>query len=50
MHDLILRSGVNSGSALLPAERTSKPEVIESYVRAKSMFNTQTLVKQFCAK
>lgn len=46
-YDLILRSGVNSGSTLLPAERTSKPEVIESYVRAKSMFNTQTLVKQF---
>ena len=46
-YDLITRSGVNSGSALLPASRRSKPEVVESYIRCKSAFNTQTLQKSF---
>ena len=46
-YDLITRSGVNSGSTLLPEGRRSKPEVIESYIRNKSLFNTQTLQKSF---
>ena len=46
-YDLIMRSGVNAGSALLPASRRSKPEVMESYIRNKSLFNTQTLQKSF---
>lgn len=46
-YDLILRSGVNSGNTDLPESRRSKPEVIETYVRNSSAFNTQTLQKSF---
>lgn len=46
-YDLVLRSGVNSGNTDLPESRRSKPEVIETYVRNSSAFNTQTLQKSF---
>lgn len=44
-YDLIVRSGVQSGDAVLPASRNSAPELQETYVKNVSVFNSQTLVK-----
>ena len=44
-YDQIVKSGVNSGDAVLPASRASKPEIIQSYIRNIAGFNTETLVK-----
>jgi hypothetical protein len=44
-YDLIIRSGVNSGDAVLPASRNSAPELQESYVKNVAAFNVQTLTK-----
>lgn len=44
-YDLIIRSGVQSGDAVLPASRNSAPEIQETYVKNVAVFNTQTLVK-----
>ena len=44
-YDLIIRSGVNSGDAVLPASRNNAPELQESYVKNVASFNTQTLTK-----
>tara|TARA_R110002126_G_scaffold91260_2_gene217358 strand:+ start:156 stop:1694 length:1539 start_codon:yes stop_codon:yes gene_type:complete len=44
-YDLIIRSGVQSGDAVLPASRNNAPEIQETYVKMVSVFNTQTLVK-----
>jgi len=44
-YDQIVVSGVNSGDAVLPAERSSKAELIQTYIRSIAAFNTQTLVK-----
>ena len=42
-YDLIVRSGVASGSTNLPESRRSVAETQETYVRNNSSFNTQTL-------
>ena len=44
-YDQIVKSGVNSGDAVLPATRASKPEIVQSYIRNIAGFNTETLVK-----
>jgi hypothetical protein len=44
-YDLIIRSGVQSGDAVLPASRNAAPEIQESYVKNVAEFNSQTLVK-----
>jgi hypothetical protein len=44
-YDLIIRSGVQSGDAVLPASRNNAPEIQETYVKNIANFNTQTLVK-----
>ena len=44
-YDQIVVSGVNSGDAVLPGQRSSKAELIQTYVRSVAAFNTQTLVK-----
>jgi hypothetical protein len=44
-YDLIIRSGVQSGDANLPASRNNAPELQETYVKNVAQFNTQTLVK-----
>lgn len=44
-YDLIVRSGVQSGDAVLPASRNNAPELQETYVKNVASFNTQTLVK-----
>ena len=44
-YDQIVVSGVNSGNAVLPADRSGKAEIIQSYIRTIAAFNTQTLVK-----
>jgi len=44
-YDQIVTSGVNTGDAVLPAERSSIPETIQSYIRNVSGFNSATLVK-----
>ena len=44
-YDLIIRSGVNSGDAVLPASRNNAPELQETYVKNVAAFNTQTLTK-----
>ena len=42
---LIIRSGVQSGDAVLPESRRSAPELQETYVKNIAVFNSQTLVK-----
>lgn len=44
-YDLIIRSGVQSGDAVLPASRNNAPELQESYVKCVAGFNSQSLVK-----
>lgn len=44
-YDLILKSGVQTGDAVLPASRRSVEETQETYVKNISVFNSQTLVK-----
>jgi hypothetical protein len=55
-YDLIVRSGVdtgdavlpasrNTGDAVLPASRNAAPELMETYVKNVAGFNSQTLVK-----
>ena len=44
-YDLIIRSGVQSGDAVLPESRRSAPELQETYVKNIAVFNSQTLVK-----
>ena len=44
-YDLLIRSGVQSGDAVLPASRNNAPEIQETYVKNVASFNTQTLVK-----
>lgn len=44
-YDQIVKSGVNSGDAGLPASRSSKAEIIQTYINNISAFNTQTLMK-----
>jgi len=44
-YDCIIRSGVNSGDAVLPTERSSTAEITQSYIKNIAAFNSQTLVK-----
>ena len=44
-YDLIVRSGVDTGDAVLPASRNNAPELMETYVKNVAGFNSQTLVK-----
>jgi hypothetical protein len=44
-YDLLMRSGVQSGDAVLPASRNGAPEIQQTYVRNVAVLNTQTLVK-----
>jgi len=44
-YDLILKSGVKTGDAVLPASRRSDEETQETYVKNIAVFNSQTLVK-----
>lgn len=44
-YDAIIHSGVNSGDAVLPATRSSIPEITQSYIKNLAGFNSQTLVK-----
>jgi hypothetical protein len=44
-YDILIRSGVNSGDAVLPVSRRSVPEIQQSYVKNVSAFNSETLVK-----
>lgn len=44
-YDLILKSGVKSGDAVLPASRNDVEETQETYVKNLAVFNSQTLVK-----
>lgn len=44
-YDQIVKSGVNSGDAVLPATRSSNAEIVQTYIRNVAGFNTQNLVK-----
>ena len=44
-YDNITNSGVNTGDAVLPAERSSIPELTQSYIKNLAGFNSSTLVK-----
>lgn len=44
-YDLLMRSGVNSGDAVLPISRRSQPEIVQSYVKNVASFNSESLVK-----
>jgi len=44
-YDAIITSGVNTGDAVLPAERSSTAEITQSYIKNIAGFNSQTLVK-----
>ena len=45
-YDLIVKSGVESGDAVLPVSRRSVAQNQEGYIKNVSVFNSQTLVKQ----
>ena len=45
-YDLIIKSGVESGDAVLPVSRASVAQNQEGYIKNVSVFNSQTLVKQ----
>ena len=44
-YDILIRSGVNSGDAVLPVSRRSVPEIQQSYVKNVAAFNSESLVK-----
>jgi hypothetical protein len=44
-YDNIVTSGVNTGDAVLPAERRSIAEITQSYIKNIAGFNSQTLIK-----
>ena len=44
-YDILIRSGVNSGDAVLPVSRRSVPEIQQSYIKNVSAFNSESLVK-----
>lgn len=44
-YDIIIKSGVNSGDAVLPEPRRDVAEIQQTYVKNVAAFNSQTLVK-----
>lgn len=45
-YDIIIKSGVESGNAVLPVSRRSVAQNQEGYIKNVAVFNSQTLVKQ----
>ena len=45
-YDIIIKSGVETGDAVLPTSRNSVANTQETYIKNVAVFNSQTLVKQ----